>query len=275
MVALSGQGPANAEPPSKPDVASLVRSLGFSQPSLVQPPAHRQPPDPPGSRDPSTSRLAKSEIGSRPSAEDSSPATGPNVDQLRFFRRALGIHSGAALSNNDDLERSRAASSTGLYASILREHAVKKWQRRILTVIIYACHIAQVVIGAVLTALGPSSAIHAVSITILGATNTTVAGIMALVKGQGLMEKLRNEELEMLQLKGWVEETEALIEAGIVGGDHEDASRLVAEGYRRYRAVMTEGKPRDGLGLRLDEDERSNGLWRQRWDNTVGKLQRR
>ncbi|KAM0267713.1 hypothetical protein ACHAQH_010086, partial [Verticillium albo-atrum] len=229
---------------------------------------------PPGSRDPSASRLSKSELGPGPSAGGSNSAQGPNADNLRFFRRALGIHSGAATSAPDDPEHGRAGPSTGIYASLLHEHAIKKWQRRILTFMIYACHIAQIILGAVLTALGPSSAIHAVSITILGATNTTVAGVMALVKGQGLMEKLKNDELELMQVRGWVEETEALMEAGIVGGDREETSRLVAEGYRRYRNVMTEDKVRDGLGLRTGDDDGGAGSWRRSWDSAVGRMRR-
>ncbi|EEY20250.1 conserved hypothetical protein [Verticillium alfalfae VaMs.102] len=246
---------------------------------LPSPSSERSPllpfKDPPGSRDPSASRLSKSEIVAGPSFSVVGSTQGPNAEHLRFFRRALGIHSGAATSSGTgDLERSHTAPSTGTYASILREHAIKKWQRRILTATIYACHIAQIIIGAVLTALGPSSAIHAVSITILGATNTTVAGIMALVKGQGLMQKLKNEELELMQVKGWVEETEALMEAGIVGGDREEVSRLVAEGYRRYRAVMTEGKPSDGLGLRTSDDHRVADSWRRSWDSAIGRMRR-
>ncbi|CRK22480.1 hypothetical protein BN1723_002916 [Verticillium longisporum] len=212
--------------------------------------------DPPGSRDPSANRLSKSEFAPGPSSSLVGSTQGPNAEHLRFFRRALGIHSGAAASSGaGDLERSHTAPSTGIYASILREHAIKKWQRRILTATIYACHIAQIIIGAVLTALGPSSAIHAVSITILGATNTTVAGIMALVKG-------------------WVEETEALMEAGIIGGDREEASRLVAEGYRRYRAVMTEGKALEGMGLRSSDDHRVADSWRRSWDSAIGRMRR-
>lgn len=51
--------------------------------------------------------------------------------------------------------------------------------------------IAQIVVGAAITALGPSGGEHKLAITILGAVNTSIAGLLAFLKGRGLPERLR------------------------------------------------------------------------------------
>ena len=71
-----------------------------------------------------------------------------------------------------------------------------------------------------LTALGPSAAEHTRAITVLGAVNTVVAGILALIKGRGLPERLRRDELEFRRCQDWIEETERLIAVGAAGRGH-------------------------------------------------------
>lgn len=131
-------------------------------------------------------------------------ATGEDNDNLDRFRKAIGINVEAHI---DDLEAARN-SATGLYKEII---GIQKWrsrQYRLVEVLYYLALGAQIVIGATLTALGPHSGLHAKSITILGVFNTTIAGILAMLKGQGLPDRLRKDEFEMKKVQDYIEETE-------------------------------------------------------------------
>lgn len=94
------------------------------------------------------------------------------------------------------------------------------------------------VVGAALTALGPGSSDHPNVITGLGVLNTVIAGFLALVKGQGLPERLRKDEMEFRRLEDWIEETEALLAVGVIGRDRKEVGLLVEMAFKRYNAAM-------------------------------------
>jgi hypothetical protein len=50
---------------------------------------------------------------------------------------------------------------------------------------------------------GPSAGDHVIVITVLGAVNTVVAGVLALVKGQGLPDRLFHDRAEFQRLLDW------------------------------------------------------------------------
>lgn len=165
------------------------------------------------------------------------PPRGPNDENLVIFRRALGINSHLSTSTEGgDLEQGRKA-AVGIYRAVLHEEAKKKKQHRIVSVLIYLCYFTQIVLGAVLTALGPAAARHALTITILGAVNTVIAGVLALMKGKGLPERLRKDELEFRKLQDWIEETESLLAVGIIGRDRKEVGVLVEVAFKKYNAV--------------------------------------
>lgn len=125
---------------------------------------------------------------------------GPNDDNLIVFRRAVGINSsdvGIPSANSKSagtLEEGRK-SATGIYLCVLQEQRRRKWQHFALSSLLNLSHFAQIVIGATLTALGPSAGKYTVVITALGAVNTVLAGVLALLKGQGLPERLHKDEM--------------------------------------------------------------------------------
>lgn len=165
------------------------------------------------------------------------PPRGPNDENLVIFRRALGINSHLSTSTEGGtLEQGRKA-AVGVYRAVLHEQTTKKRQHRIVGVLIYLCYFAQIVIGAVLTALGPAAAHHALTITILGAVNTIIAGVLALMKGQGLPERLRKDEIEFRKLQDWIEETESLLAVGIIGRDRKEVGFLVEVAFKKYNAA--------------------------------------
>ncbi|CAK7275275.1 hypothetical protein SEPCBS57363_006598 [Sporothrix epigloea] len=173
-----------------------------------------------------------------------------NDENIVLFRTAVGIptstsartssataavahdpESGAVL----DLSHEQA---TGIYARILAEKQAKLWQASVLNSLVNACYVAQILVGAALTTLGPSSQDHAVSITVLGATNTVLAGVFALLKGQGLPDRLRKDATAFRRVQDWIEETDALLIAGVIGRDRHEVGMLVESVFRRYNAAV-------------------------------------
>jgi len=84
---------------------------------------------------------------------------------------------------------------------------------------------------------GPSAGDHTLTITILGALNTVVAGVLALVKGQGLPERLRHDRAEFRKLQDWIEQTEALLAVGVIGKDRREVGLLVQIAFVKYNAA--------------------------------------
>jgi len=64
----------------------------------------------------------------------------------------------------------------------------------------------QLVVGATLTGLGPAAGDHPQAITVLGAVNTGVAGLLGLLKGNGLPDRLRKDGFELRKVLDYIEE---------------------------------------------------------------------
>lgn len=76
-----------------------------------------------------------------------------NDENLVIFRRAVGINSTLAGAKDPrSLEEGRKK-ATGIYATALAEVRRKKWMYHVLACLINVCHLAQIIIGASLTAL--------------------------------------------------------------------------------------------------------------------------
>lgn len=163
----------------------------------------------------------------------------PKDETLIIFRRAVGINSDSApriQSRSGPLEEGRLE-PTGIYRSVLEEQRKRSWQHFAISWSLNLLHFAQVVIGATLTALGPNASDYSVTITVLGAVNTVIAGVLALMKGQGLPERLRKDEMEFRKLQDWIEETEALLATGIIGRDRREVGVLVESAFRKYNSA--------------------------------------
>lgn len=162
-----------------------------------------------------------------------------NDENLIIFRCAIGI-------NSDRAPKAKASSRTleegipkpmGIYRSVLEEQRKRAWQHFAISWALNIMHFAQVVIGATLTALGPNASKYSIPITVLGVVNTVIAGVLALMKGQGLPERLHKDEMEFRKLQDWIEETEALLATGIIGRDRKEVGVLVESAFRKYNSA--------------------------------------
>jgi hypothetical protein len=160
------------------------------------------------------------------------PHTGEN-QYLARFRKAIGINVGI---HDGDIESARRG-ARGLYKEIIANQRQRSVQYYITDAIMYISLGAQIVIGASLTALGPLSKLHPTSITILGIINTSIAGILALMKGQGLPDRLRKDEFEMRKVQDYIEETEARL---VLAGDTltiEEVDDAVQKVFLKFNAA--------------------------------------
>ncbi|KAK1625514.1 hypothetical protein BDP81DRAFT_97774 [Colletotrichum phormii] len=186
----------------------------------------------------------------------------PDPSTLLLFRRAVGINTHLQPADDCDLEAGRT-SALGIYASTIAVHRHFRTLRILATVLIYSCHATQIVVGGVLTCLGPSAGVHRRSITVLGGVNTVVAGVLTWMKGQGMPDKLKGKEIEFRRLQNWIEETEALMVLGTVGGTREEVGGLVEAAYRRWNAANERGE--NGPGEEYEDEGRKGKGSTMRW----------
>jgi hypothetical protein len=183
-----------------------------------------------------------------------------NDENLVIFRRALGINLHRPTSEGCTLEDGRKT-ATGIYKAIISAQRKRAWEHLLLSMLHNFCLFAQIIVGAALTALGPSAANHPLAITILGASNTVIAGVVALIKGQGLPERLRKDEIEFRKVQDWVEETESLLAVGIIGRNRQEVGLLVEVAFKKYNAAkasMENNRPEAYITQRDDDDEDDN-----------------
>jgi hypothetical protein len=159
-----------------------------------------------------------------------------NDHNLTKFRKAVGINIDVD-GTGADLEAARKG-ARGLYKQIIATQTWRSRQYRLVEVLFYLALGTQIAIGATLTALGPISKLHSKAITILGVVNTTMAGVLALLKGQGLPDRLRKDEFEMRKVQDFIEETETRL---VVGGegtlDTEELDELLQQVFAKYNAA--------------------------------------
>ncbi|RYP69123.1 hypothetical protein DL771_006277 [Monosporascus sp. 5C6A] len=183
---------------------------------------------------------------------------GPHDEHLVIFRKALGINFHRDCAEECTLEEGRK-SAIGIYKIVIMTHTRKRMQHAALTAFLYTCYFAQIVIGAALTALGAGASTEQglLVITALGALNTVLAGILALIKGSGQPQKLGRDRVEYRKLQSWIEETEALLAVGVIGRNRMEVGLLVEYAFKRYNAAMAsdennqadiEGEPEAALG---------------------------
>lgn len=194
-------------------------------------------------------------------------------EPLMIFRRAVGINSDLApvAKDRSGLVEQGKRAPMGIYKRVIERKRSKKTQHFVVTWVLNVLHLAQIVIGATLTALGPNAARYTISITALGALNTVIAGVLALLKGQGMPNKLHRDEMEFRKLQDWIEETEALLVTGVIGRDNKDIGVLVESAFRKYDSAQLSAEnnrpdnyvpdpgssshPKKGSGSDSDEDK--------------------
>ncbi|GKT48216.1 uncharacterized protein ColSpa_08397 [Colletotrichum spaethianum] len=177
---------------------------------------------------------------------------------LVLFRRAIGINTCSEPRDDCNLEAGRTT-ALGIYAGTIAGHRRFRTLRIVATVLVYTCHATQLVIGAVLTTMGPSAGTHRVGITVLGGVNTAVAGVLTWMKGQGVPDKLWRKEMAFRRLLDWIEETEALLMLGTIGETREEVGELIAAAFRKWHFANERGEDGSSDDYHSDESKGRKG----------------
>ncbi|KAI1813736.1 hypothetical protein GGS20DRAFT_552164, partial [Poronia punctata] len=189
------------------------------------------------------------------------PIRTSNDENLVIFRKALGIHASSSPHSNSnpnpnpnsamvvDSHTGGAASleegrreATGIYRTVIQTQTRLRIQHALLSTFLYLVYFSQILIGAALTSLGSIATTartphYAATITILGALNTVLAGVLALIKGSGQPQKLGKDRVGFRRLQDWIEETEAMIAVGVIGRDRRDVGILVECAFKQFNAA--------------------------------------
>jgi len=91
--------------------------------------------------------------------------------------------------------------------------------------------VAQLFIGATLTALGSLSAQHGTAITIMAAANTIQSGILALLQNSGLPDRYRSDKQEFERVEDYLKE---ILDTGLVPAD-QTLGQVLADCFERYQ----------------------------------------
>lgn len=164
------------------------------------------------------------------------PSSFQEDSNLTKFRKAIGINVNVTIDGGD-LEAARKG-ARGLYKQVISLQRWRSRQYKLVDGLYYTALGTQIVIGAVLASLGPLSKLHNTAITVLGVVNAATAGVLALLKGQGLPDRLRKDEYQMRTVQDYIEETEiTLAVAGPDALSREELEQIVAQVFEKYNTA--------------------------------------
>ncbi len=186
----------------------------------------------------------------RDAANRGDPQSSP--PKLIKFRHMTGIDTPSTLHNKDP---KRAARNQGIYTRIVYEERKATYEYYLISSIINASFLGQIIVAATLTALGAAGGSH-LAITILGSANTVIAGVQTYLKGQGLPNRLKQYQFGLRKLREYIEDRERDF-------SHEecklDVDHVIADVSAMYQAVRQTAEdntpdtylPMEGAGKKL------------------------
>jgi SMODS and SLOG-associating 2TM effector domain len=155
----------------------------------------------------------------------------------------------------------------GIYPSVVYGESYSKWAYHLFETVVTSCLILQILLAATLTALGAASSSHII-ITAFGAVNTALAGTVALLKGQGLPNRLRQDWNSWRDLRDCIEEKEREIGCGKPGVDVWAEIKIIEDRYEAVRKNQEKNRPDMYTHLPDKDNDSSSG------DGTNGESQK-
>jgi hypothetical protein len=133
----------------------------------------------------------------------------------------------------------------GIYQQAVEKGKAEQKKYILSSYLINVCMGSQIVVAAVLTALGASDAPHAV-VTVLGVINTVIAGFLAYMKSSGLPNRPKIFQTQWSGLQDYIELRERGFKCGhrYLKGAH-DEFYIIEDMYKRIKAdieaIMLDG----------------------------------
>ncbi|KAB5523865.1 hypothetical protein GE09DRAFT_1152851 [Coniochaeta sp. 2T2.1] len=92
----------------------------------------------------------------------------------------------------------------GLYRDAIMQKTKNFYQYHVLASVRWFLMIMQIILGAILTALGSFSSTSGTPITLLAALNTVDAGLLALMHNSGIPERYRSNRVEFSKVEDYI-----------------------------------------------------------------------
>ncbi len=168
--------------------------------------------------------------------------------KLHKLRTIIGISTPSSLlpgssSSTKNRSSTRPAPNLGIYTRIIHEESSARFQFYFAASVINTCYFGQICIAAALTALGASGSSN-IAITVLGAANTVLAGVLTYLKGQGLPNRLRMYWTGLRKCREFIEEKERECAAEgwgfggeAAGGEEMDVDECIETIVKMYHDV--------------------------------------
>jgi hypothetical protein len=128
-------------------------------------------------------------------------------DQLNLFRHLTGITSHPSMVHSHLEAGGRPAPNLGIYARVVHNEQDAKRGYKYFSWLINGCLGLQIVVAAALTAMGAAGASRS-AVTVFGAINTVIAGILTFLKGSGLPNRLKYYQTEWKRVREFIEQRE-------------------------------------------------------------------
>ncbi|KAI9171101.1 hypothetical protein HJFPF1_00581 [Paramyrothecium foliicola] len=130
----------------------------------------------------------------------------------------------------------------GLYRDVVTQRTRYYYMFHYVSILRWFLMVMQLFLGAALTALGSVSWRDGTPITILGAANTIIAGLLALLHNSGLPDRHKNNMFEFERLQDHIKE---LLESGLIPA-HQTLDQALAGCFHAYqdaKATVAENMP--------------------------------
>jgi hypothetical protein len=187
------------------------------------------------------------------SVNNDSSEENPNEDPLQIFHSALGIPDPKPpkppfFKKKDASQKEPgkiASANEGVYKKVISCERTTRYKYYFCSWVITIAMFLQIIVGASVTAFGAGSASH-ILITAFGAANTALASLLAVLKSQGLPNRIRQDWNMWRELREYIEEQERrldlILSGKIEGGklDKQEVWKMVKTIEDRYRAVRSQ-----------------------------------
>ena len=160
--------------------------------------------------------------------------------KLVKFQTLIGINSPQILRATT--VSGRPAPNEGIYKRTVDEEGRVQFQYKISNYFVNIGGMLQIVVGAALTALGAANGPSAV-VTILGALNTVLAGMLTYLKGQGLPMRLEQYVHMLRTLREHIEERERELLEPDCWLDVDEELQRIAKMYQEVRQTAEDNAP--------------------------------
>ena len=156
--------------------------------------------------------------------------------KLVKFRNLIGIQ-----STRTNL-LGRPAPNPGIYKRTIKDEKDIQFKLRLSSYIVNVLFLLQIVVGAALTALGAAKG-STIAVTILGAVNTVVAGILTYLKGQGLPTRFEQNLHLLRTLREHIEEREREFTEHDCILDVDEVVQSIIQMYKEVRQTAKDNAP--------------------------------